>query len=495
AATIAAKEVGLPVVATMTFDETMRTVLGTSPEAFAVTGSALGLSALGANCSLGVEGIYKALEVMSRYTTVPLMAQPNAGLPVLKDGETIFPATPEEMANYVPRFVSVGVRILGGCCGTTPEHIQKMGADFKALKTEKQPKKNFNVISSRSAVSAFGGDNAALIIGERINPTGRKKFAAEIKEEKIKTIRTEAREQTEAGATALDVNVGVPDIDEVAAMKRAVFCVSENSILPIVVDSSDIAALEEGLKSVDGKPLINSVSGEEAKLDSVLPLAKRYGAALIGLALDDDGIPKTAEGRLKVAEKILKRAEKIGIPKEDLIIDCLAMTISAEPDSANETLRAIKLIREELGLSTALGVSNISFGLPSRATVNSNFFSMALSCGLDAAIVNPKNEMMMDAYHASMVLLNKDDRAEGYIERFRDKSGNAAAPTKTKKEEPKDIRSRLARAIVEGDEGHIVDLVDEALTEGLSPLEVSNEGLIIGLNEVGVLFGSNRYFL
>ncbi len=495
AATIAAKEVGLPVVATMTFDETMRTVLGTSPEAFAVTGSALGLSALGANCSLGVEGIYKALEVMSRYTTVPLMAQPNAGLPVLKDGETIFPATPEEMANYVPRFVSVGVRILGGCCGTTPEHIQKMGADFKALKTEKQPKKNFNVISSRSAVSAFGGDNAALIIGERINPTGRKKFAAEIKEEKIKTIRTEAREQTEAGATALDVNVGVPDIDEVAAMKRAVFCVSENSILPIVVDSSDIAALEEGLKSVDGKPLINSVSGEEAKLDSVLPLAKRYGAALIGLALDDDGIPKTAEGRLKVAEKILKRAEKIGIPKEDLIIDCLAMTISAEPDSANETLRAIKLIREELGLSTALGVSNISFGLPSRATVNSNFFSMALAHGLDAAIVNPKNEMMMDAYHASMVLLNKDDRAEGYIERFRDKSGNAAAPTKTKKEEPKDIRSRLARAIVEGDEGHIVDLVDEALTEGLSPLEVSNEGLIIGLNEVGVLFGSNRYFL
>ena len=496
AAVLAAKETGLPVAATMTFDETGRSVLGTTPEAFAVIADSLGVDCLGANCSLGIEGIYKTIKAMSTVTAVPLIAQANAGMPVLKGDETIFPASPEDMVPYVTKLVSVGVRAIGGCCGTTPEHIEAMGKELRAMDpdTARTPPA-FTTLASRTTVTSFGGGEAPIVIGERINPTGRKKLAAEIKEGRTTIIRNEARSQTDAGAHALDVNMGVPDIDEAAAMKRAVFSVNENSPLPIVVDSSDTAALEAGLRAVDGKPLVNSVSGEEAKLDTILPLVKKYGAAVLGLTLDDDGIPETAEGRLKIAEKILKRALKLGIKKEDLVIDCLAMTVSAAPESALETLKAIRLVKEELGLTTALGVSNISFGLPSRVVVNSNFLSMAISAGLDAPIISPSNTAMIDAFHAARVLVNRDRHADLYIKRFQ---GAAAGATTKSTEAPKEaegVREKLARAIVEGDEEHIVGLVEEALAEGLDPIAVSNEGLIPGLDEVGRLFASNRYFL
>ena len=498
ASVIAAKETGLPVVATMTFDETLRTVLGTPPEVFAIVADSLGVDVIGANCSLGIEGIYKAVSAMSKVTARPLIAQPNAGIPVLKGDETVFPATAEDMAEYVPRLVSVGVRVLGGCCGTTPEHMGRLGSDFRALETEERTIKRCTLLASRTGFVSFGGECPPIVIGERINPTGRKKFASEIKDGKTSLIRKEAREQTDSGAHALDVNVGVPDIDEPAAMKRAVFCVNENTKAPLVIDSSDILALEAGLKAVDGKALINSVSGEEKKLKQVLPLARRYGAAVLGLALDDDGIPTTAGSRVKVAEKIYGRAINEGIKKEDLVIDCLAMTVSAEPTGARTTLEAIKRVKESFDLSTALGVSNISFGLPSRETVNANFLSMALSAGLDAAIINPKNAMLMDSYHASLVLLAQDLRAEGYISRFTGNgtsAGDGKAEAGVEKRPPEGIRARLGRAVIDGDEEHITALVEEALEEGLDPLEVGSEGLIPGLDEVGRLFACNKYFL
>lgn len=498
AAIMGARTTGLPVVATMTFDETMRTVLGTPPESFAIMAEALGAACIGANCSLGIEGIYKALAAMSKVCSIPLIAQPNAGIPVLKGTETVFPASPEEMAAYVPKLVEAGVKVLGGCCGTTPEHIKKMGSAFRALKTA-GPRKGFTALSSRTSFTLFGGIYAPIIVGERINPTGRKVLAQEIKEGKTTGIRNEARQQEAAGASALDVNVGVPGIDEVAAMGRAVFAVNGNSKLPIVIDSSNPDAVLAGLKAVDGKPLINSISGEEKKLASILPLAVEYGAAVLGLALDDDGIPDTAEGRLKVAEKMLERALKAGLRKEDLVVDCLAMTVSAAPESAKETLRAIRLVKEKLGLSTVLGVSNISFGLPAREVINANFLTMALEAGLDAAIINPNNKAMMDAFHASLVLLNKDQRAERYIKRHQamteaEAPKTAAAPV-TAVAAPAGIAGRLKKAVIEGDEENMVKLVEEALKDGWEPIRISNEALVPGLEEVGRLFASNRYYL
>lgn len=498
AAIMGAKSTGLPVVATMTFDETMRTVLGTPPESFAIMAAALGADCIGANCSLGIEGIYKAVLAMSKVVSIPLIAQPNAGLPMLKGTETVFPASPEEMAAFVPKLVESGVRILGGCCGTTPEHIKMMGDVFRGLAPAGKRPVGFTALASRTSFSLFGGKLPAIVIGERINPTGRKAFAAEIKEGKTTGIRNEARQQEAAGAHALDVNVGVPGIDEVASMRRAVFAVNENSILPAVIDSSNPEAVLAGLRAVDGRPLVNSISGEEKKLETILPIAREYGAAVLGLALDDDGIPDTAEGRVKVVERMLERVLKAGMRKEDLVIDCLAMTVSAAPLSAMETLKAIRMVKEKLGLSTVLGVSNISFGLPAREIINSNFLTMAIEAGLDAAIINPNNKAMMDAYHASLVLMNSDLRAERYIKRHQalTESATAAAPKEAGVScAPAGIGERLRQGIINGDEENITALVEQALKEGWEPLKISNEALVPGLEEVGRLFSSNRYYL
>lgn len=501
AAIIGARSTGLPVVATMTFDETMRTVLGTPPESFAIMAEAAGAAVIGANCSLGIEGIHKAVLAMSRVSSLPLIAQPNAGIPELRDNKTVFPASPEDMAAYVPKLVEAGVRVLGGCCGTSPEHIKMMAGVFRSLSPASARQAGFTGLASRTSFTLFGGGFSPVVIGERINPTGRKALAQEIKEGKTAGIRNEARAQALSGAHALDVNVGVPGIDETQAMIRAVFAVNENSTLPIVIDSSSPEAILAGLRSVDAKPLINSISGEKKKLSSIIPLAKEYGAALLGLTLDDSGIPETAEGRLKVAEKMLEAVLAAGMRKEDLVIDCLAMTVSADPKSAIETLKAIRLVKERLGLATVLGVSNISFGLPAREVINANFLTMALAAGLDGAIINPNNKAMMDAYHASIVLLNKDVRAERYIRRHQAMEEAAgvkdASVVKASVDTApvNDTASRLRKAVIEGDEENIVSLVEGALGEGWDPIKISNDGLVPGLEEVGRLFACNRYYL
>jgi 5-methyltetrahydrofolate--homocysteine methyltransferase len=332
-----------------------------------------------------------------------------------------------------------------------------------------------------------------MVIGERINPTGKKSYSAELREGKTAYVRREAQEQVAAGADLLDVNCGAPGVDEPLALEQAVFAVSGVVAAPLVLDSSSPEALERGLKAADGKVLINSVSGEEKSLRKILPLAKKYGAAIIGLALDGQGIPETAADRLAVAQLILERALEIGIPREDVIIDCLTLTVSAEQKRAAETLQALRLVRDELGLATVLGVSNISFGLPQRPVLSATFFAMALEAGLSAAIINPKEERMMDSLRVAKVLLGQDLRAENYIAHY---GQQAATPVAAKVDaRPLAIRELLAKAIIEGDKDGVGTLIEQALAEGLEPLQISNEGLLPGLEEVGKRFGKNQIFL
>jgi len=493
AAVIACREYSsLPVMALMTFEDGGRTVLGTSPRAAAVTLDGLQVDVIGSNCGLGVDGIYQVLEQMRTVTSRPLIAQANAGLPKLVDGRTVFSATPEDMTNYHQQLIALGVRVIGGCCGTTPAHIRAMRSALGGRDQQWTPPSRRCFLSSRTQVVEIGGDAPCAIIGERINPTGRKSYVAELREGKTAYIRREALDQVAAGADLLDINCGAPGVDEPACLERAVLATVGVAGVPLVLDSSDPAALERGLKAADGKVLINSVSGEEKSLRNILPLARKYGAAVICLALDGSGIPETAGGRMKVARNILDAAEDLGLPREDLIIDCLTLTVSAEQKRAMETIGTLRLVSDELGLATVLGVSNISFGLPCRPILSSAFFTMALEAGLGAAIINPKDERMMDAYRSAMVLLGRDLRAERYVAAY---GGVQAAPSAQVADTGAPIREQLATAILRGDNEGVAELIETALAEGLSPIEISSEGLLPGLEEVGRLFGDNRIFL
>ncbi len=494
AAVVACREFSsLPIVAQMTFDDGGRSVLGTPPEAAAVTLDGLGVEVIGSNCGLGPEGIFALLEKMRSVTSLPLISQANAGLPQLVGDQTVFPGTPDDMTVFHERMLALGVRIIGGCCGTTPAHIRAIRAALEGRDLRWTPPARRLFLSSRGATVAVGGGAPCAIIGERINPTGKKAYSAELREGKTAYIRREAQEQVAAGATLLDVNCGAPGVDEPAALERAVFAVTGVCSAPLVLDSSDPEALERGLKAADGKVLINSVSGEKKSQQAILPLARKYGAAVIGLALDEDGIPETAAGRVAVARNILAAATAAGLHPRDVVIDALVLTVSAEQKRALETLRALRLIKEELGLATALGVSNISYGLPSRPILSSAFFAMALEAGLDAAIVNPREERMMDAFRAAMVLLGRDERAEEFIAHYGNVSPPPAVPVGDRGE--LGIRARLAAAIIEGDREGVPALVEQAFAEGLAAMEIGNEGLLPGLEEVGRRFGAKQVFL
>jgi 5-methyltetrahydrofolate--homocysteine methyltransferase len=490
---IACHEVcALPVIAQMTFDDGGRSVLGTPPEAAAVTLDGLRVDIIGSNCGLGVEGIYDILGRMRTVTSRPLISQANAGLPTLCNGVTIFPGTPAEMVAYHERMIALGVRIIGGCCGTTPAHIRAMRAALLGKEQRWSPPPRRLFLSSRTAVVEIGDSAPCALIGERINPTGKKGYSQELREGKTAYIRREAQEQCTAGATLLDINCGTPGIDEAAALERAVFAVSGVAAAPLVLDSSDPLALERGLKAADGKVLINSVSGESKSQAAILPLAYKYGAAIIGLALDGAGIPESAEDRVAVAQAIVNAATAAGLPREDVVIDCLTLTVSAEQKRAAETLRTLRLVREVLQLPTVLGVSNISFGLPARPVLSATFFAMALEAGLCAAIVNPKEERMLDVWRGAMVLLGKDIRADRYIAAY---ANLPAVPVTPVASGEQSLRTKLTNAIINGDREGIVPLVEAALAAGLLPLEISNEGLLPGLEEVGRRFGDNRMFL
>ena len=482
AAVLAAKEnCNLPVFVTMIFDEKGRLLTGADIKSAVTMLEGLGIDAIGFNCGLGPKQMLALVEEIRRWTELPIIVQPNAGPPESVNGKTVFNVSPEEFAMYMKKCAELGVSYLGGCCGTMPKHIEEMINACKDIPASIPEKKNFTLVSSYSETVEIG--TKPVVIGERINPTGKKLFKEALRRNDIDYIIKEGVSQKEAGAHILDVNVGLPEIDEPEMMKSAVYNLQSVLSTPLQLDSSDPLALEAGLRIYNGKAMLNSVNGKEENMKEIFPLAKKYGAVVVCLCLDESGIPETAQGRIEIAKKIVKTAEQYGIEKKNLIIDALTMTISTDKNNAKETLKAVKYIREEMGICTVLGVSNISFGLPKRDAINTAFFTLALQSGLSAGIINPKSEAMMNAYYSFNALAGLDDNCTEYIESVTDTKTQTASP-----------EISLHTAIVKGLKDEAAQCA-RALLESSEPLDVINGYIIPALDEVGAGFEENRIFL
>ena len=478
AGVLAAKENSkLPVWVSMSFEESGRTFTGTLTESMALTFEGLGIDAIGINCSLGPDEIYPLIIKLREWTSLPVFIKPNAGLPDPKTGKYRMDAC--SFGKNMKKFEELGIFALGGCCGTTPEYIKELQYfnpkdDIRIIKR--------NGVCSSSHVTDFDG---IRIIGERINPTGKKRFQKALLEHDMSYIMQCALDEEEAGADILDVNVGYPGIDEKEMMRDAVYAIQSVTDLPLQIDSADPDVIEAGLRAYSGKAIVNSVNGEAGKLKKILPLVKKYGAAVIGLTMDEKGIPDTAEERLAIAEKIVKTALEYGIKKEDVIIDCLTLTISAEQDRAKETLKALKLIKDKLGVKTTLGVSNISFGLPERSNVTESFLTQALLMGLDLPIINPNDSKIMDAIYSYRAISGEDKSCEKYIERF----GNI-------KKEEKIVSNDITieQAILKGLKAETKAITEDLLTS-MSEIDVINKKLIPSLDIVGEKYEKGEIFL
>ena len=485
AAVLAAEENSdKPIIATMTFERSGRTFTGVSPASAALTLTGLGVSALGVNCSLGPDELEPVAAEMSRYTELPLIVKANAGLPDPNSNE--YNILPDKFASCVSDLLKYGVKIVGGCCGTNPEYIKQIKSELSEKQyTPAEEKCDTSVCSASTAVEI----NGPRIIGERINPTGKKLFKQALVNNDIDYILTQALSQVNAGAQILDVNVGHPEIDEKAMMVRVIKAIQAVCDAPLQIDSTKPDVLEAGLRSYNGKPIVNSVNGEEKSLGSVLPLVKKYGASVIGLTLDENGIPKTADGRFEIAKRIVERAERIGIDKKDVYIDCLTLTVSAEQDACAQTLKALHRVKTELGCKTCLGVSNISFGLPNRELVNSTFLTMALEEGLDLPIINPNAEAMAGAVRAYRVLSGIDKNSAEFIAEYNDVSNAPKSVQPSEKSEP-DIFSAVYSGLK--NEGAAAT---KALLKENEPMKIVNEMLIPALDKVGEDFEKNKIFL
>ncbi len=484
AALLAAKEnTDLPVICTMTFEESGRTFTGCSIPSMALTLEGLGADAVGINCSLGPDQLPPLVEELAKWTRLPIVVKPNAGLPDPSSQE--YDIGPEQFAGYIAALIPYGIKIAGGCCGTTPEYL---GMLRKALEGRSYQKPAFVPKAAVCSPSAAVPVDRARIIGERINPTGKKLFKQALIHEDIDYILNQAVSQVAAGADILDVNVGLPEIDEPRMMVRVVKALQGVVDTPLQLDSSDPAALEAGLRVYSGKAIVNSVNGEEESLNAVLPLVKQYGAAVVGLTLDKGGIPKTAEGRLAIAKRILERALSLGIPKENVFIDCLTLTASAEQAAVAETLRAVRMVKEQLGLKTVLGVSNISFGLPNRELVNHSFLTLALANGLDLPILNPNIKAMTDAVNAYHLLMNIDKGAEHFLSAYAQEDGAPAAAA------PAGEAGDLSYAVEKGLKADAGRITGELL-KTQEPMEIVNGLLIPALDAVGAKFESGKLFL
>ena len=492
----------LPVLVTMTFEEDGRTFLGTTPEVAALTLSSLHADAVGINCSLGPAEVAPLVARMAQWASCPLMVQANAGLPHVEDGVTVYDIGPEHFAAEVAPMLEAGVTILGGCCGTTPEHI----AAERALLSGRAPVRRslpdrFAVCGPQRVTSLAPGEVG--VIGERINPTGKRRVKEALRSGNHDYVIGEAIAQERAGAQVLDVNAGLPEIDERAVMSRLVDELLGVTTLPLQIDASDPAVIEAAVRSYPGKALINSVNGKADSLAAVVPLAARYGCALVGLTLDEDGIPATAEGRLAVARKIVAATDAAGIPRADVVIDCLAMAASTDQTAPRTILEAIRLVKEELpGVRTVLGVSNISFGLPFRPLVNATFLAAALGAGLDLAIINPGARRMMDVVDSWRVLSGEDEGARFYVEHYADRSDAAPAAAPGEKDVrvekdaalPADPVERARRLVLDGRGGPMADAMREVLLAH-DALYAINEVLVPALDEVGRRFEAGTFFL
>ena len=486
AAVLAAKEqTNLPVFATMIFDEKGRLLTGGDVRSAVAMLEGLGVDALGINCGLGPEQMLPIFQEIVSHTSVPVIVKPNAGLPKQKDGAVYYDVDPAEFASVMEKIVEGGAAVAGGCCGTTPAHIRKMIETLGRRSVQHVEAEEETVVSSYGQAVILG--KKPLIIGERINPTGKKRLKQALKEHDIDYILKEGITQQEKGAHILDVNVGLPDINESEMMKEVVTELQSVTSLPLQIDTVDAEAMEAAMRIYNGKPMVNSVNGKQESMDAVFPLIKKYGGVAVGLTLDEEGIPSTAEGRIRIAGKIIREAEKYGIKKKDLVIDVLAMTVSSDPEGAKVTLEALKGVRERYGVCTVLGVSNISFGLPGRPVINAHFYTMAMQAGLSAGIVNPSSEEMMRSYYAYCALTDQDPNFEAYIQKF---GGTDTAAPKGKKDSELTLQAAIEKGLKEE--------AKEAATElllTLAPLEIIDSHLIPALDAVGKGFEKGTVFL
>lgn len=490
AAVLAAKETcDLPVFVTNTYDERGKLMTGADVESMVAMLEGLRVDALGVNCGLGPDKLISVVDTLTKVSSVPVIVNPNAGLPEFDGEQTVYRVEPNEFAEQMSAFLDLGVHGVGGCCGTTPQHIAALvrkTADKTAMPIYD---KHRSVISSYTHAVLFG--ESPVLIGERINPTGKSALKAALRENRMDYILNEGLAQMELGAHVLDVNCGLPDIDEVAMLSKVVYELQTVCDLPLQIDTSDPKALEAALRIYNGKPMINSVNGKEESMEAVFPLAAKYGGFIVALTLDEHGIPETAEGRFAIAQKIYKKAEAYGIKKKDIIVDTLAMTISADTKSALATLDAIKLVQADGGL-TSLGVSNVSFGLPRRDLVNTTFFAMALSAGLSAAIMNPKASGMMDVYYASCALQNKDNMCENYIAHASEAAKEEKSATPQNSEKP--LSEQLKESIIKGLKEQAGQITEMLLKEQDS-LSVIDHCIIPALDFVGIGFEKKTTFL
>jgi 5-methyltetrahydrofolate--homocysteine methyltransferase len=493
AAVLAAKEnSNLPLVSTMSFEESGVTFFGATVESMVMTLEGLGVDALGVNCSLGPKQLVPIVDRILAATSIPVLVQPNAGLPSIVDGRTKYDVTPEEFAGYVKGFVEKGVSLIGSCCGTTPAYTKLIKETVGSL--PRRPLENHRRTCVCSPSKPLYFSDGVAVIGERLNPTGKKALQAALRANDMDYVLREAIREQEQGAALLDVNMGLPDVDEPALLERAVKEVQAVVDLPLQLDSSNPQALERAARIYNGKPLINSVSGKKESLAKILPIAKKYGAAVLGLALDDDGIPDTAEKRFAIAEKIIAEAQKHGIPREDVLIDCLVMTVSAQQNQATETLKAVRMVKERLGACTVLGVSNVSFGLPARPVINRTMLAMALANGLDAPIMNPGDAGMAETVAAFRVLASQDKNSADFIAKFADYAAPAAQSKSAAKTSPTPELQGLAHAIAKGLKNDAREATKAELAEK-KPLDVIEKVLVPTLDAVGRDYESGVIFL
>ncbi len=492
AAVLAVREnTSLPVFVTMTFQEDGRTFVGCDPISVAVTLSGLGVDALGVNCSLGPKELMPVIDELIKYSRVPVMVQPNAGLPKIRDGKTVYDISPDAFAEYMGEIAEKGAVILGGCCGTTPEFIKKTAEVLKDIPFKLAERLRVTAVCSGSSTVVF--DEGVTVIGERINPTGKKKLKEKLRERDFGYLVGEAISQKDAGADVLDVNCGLPEIDEPETLKTAVREIQAAVNLPLQLDSSDKRAIEAGIRIYNGKPIINSVNGKDESMRAIFPIAKKYGAVIVGLCLDEKGIPETAEGRFEIAKRIVDRAAEYEIPSEDIVIDCLVLTASAQQSLVIETIKAIRLVKGKLGVKTVLGVSNVSFGLPARPILNSVFLAAGFGAGLDSAIVNPMSGEIMKAFRAFKVLNNQDRDAARYIESYAgytEGSGTTAGAAVKTRSSGDDLKSLIIDG--RGDEARQMTL---ELLKTHDPISVIDDYFIPALDVVGERYEKGTVFL
>lgn len=490
AAVIGAKEgSSLPVFVSNVFDERGKLMTGADARAMIAMLEGLGVDAVGMNCSLGPKQMLEVAREYVKYSSLPVAVSPNAGLPREAEGKTVFDVSAEEFSDVMAEIAELGVSILGGCCGTTPEYIRKTVEKTKDITFVKAEKKNYTLVSSYTHAVEIGGE--PVLIGERINPTGKPKFKEALRRSDIDYIVAEGIRQQEKGAHILDVNVGLPEIDEDKLLCDSVKALQAVIDLPLQLDSVKVSSLSKAMRLYNGKPLINSVNGKDESLREILPLVKKYGGVLIALTIDEKGIPETAEGRLEIARKIVLECEKQGIDRRDIVVDPLAMSVSSDKSSGNVTLRSVELIRREFGVKTSLGVSNISFGLPQREVVNSFFFALALERGLDCAIMNPNSVPMMQAYHSFRTLRGLDEGCGDYIAFA---SENEVTAVKKEASQQGESSDGLIRAILKGMRDASYEKARELLTKE-EPMTVINEKIIPALDEVGKGFENKTVYL